>query len=95
MKLYIVSTFLAFLALAAYIEPMNCKPLDAYGGQLPRYGMVNAFVEVRGGPRNEAEGLYTLTPGTRVQLRDSSRPDGAWVMIAPAEWMPLEAVCGY
>lgn len=80
-------------ALFAYIEPVHCKPLNTYGGQLPRWGVVGETVQVVSSPRDEASPLYTLPIGSRVRLRELSRPTGEWVMIAPAEYVRLEAVC--
>lgn len=81
------------LALSAFIEPVHCKPLNTYGGQLPRWGVIGEAVSVVDSPRDDANLLYTLPAGFHVRLRELSRPTGEWVMIAPAEYIRLEAVC--
>lgn len=64
------------------------------GISLPRHGTLCSDVEVRGNPQEWSKPLYTLTEGEVVRLREQSYA-GDWVMIAPAEWIPLAAVCDW
>lgn len=64
------------------------------GVSLPRFGTLCEEAEVRGGPDAAIyKPLYVLPAGERVRLREQSNPTGEWVMIEPAKWIPLKAVC--
>ena len=68
---------------------------DIYmGGQLPQYGKLCYSADVRGGPDEIVyEVIETLPVGTVVSLHELSKPDGTWVMIQRARWIPLRAIC--
>ena len=64
------------------------------GNKLPEWGTVCGDTEVRGGPDAGIYNvLYTIPDGTKVRLRDQSKPTGEWVMIEPAQWIPITALC--
>ena len=64
------------------------------GNRLPQYGTICGDAEVRGGPDAGIYGvLYIIPDGTSVRLRDQSSPTGEWVMIEPARWIPITALC--
>ena len=64
------------------------------GNKLPEWGTVCGDAEVRGGPDAGIYGvLYIIPDGTSVRLRDQSKPTGEWVMIEPAQWIPITALC--
>lgn len=87
MKRYLILFTLLFLLQNA----PPCKPLDAYAGKLPRYAIIGQDTDVRGNPRYTSRALYEIQRGKRVRLHDSFMN---WVMIAPAEWIPMEDICG-
>lgn len=63
---------------------------------LPRYGLIcEPGTYVHGNPQGDYP-LYILEPGAQVRLREmySTYNKPAWVMIKPAEWIPLTALCG-
>lgn len=62
---------------------------------LPPFGTLCDSVAVRGGPDASIYApLYFLPAGETVALREQpKRANRDWVMIAPAEWIPLEALC--
>lgn len=68
---------------------------DMYvSGQLPQYGRLCFSADVRGGPDETIyEVIETLPVGTVVPLHELSKPDGTWVMIQRARWIPLSAIC--
>jgi hypothetical protein len=60
---------------------------------LPAYGILCESVNVMNEPRGSLI-LSTLPKGETVQLREQPRfTNRDWVMIAPAQWIPLSAVC--
>ena len=64
------------------------------GNKLPEWDTVCGGAEVRGGPDAGIYGvLYIIPDGTSVRLRDQSKPTGEWVMIEPARWIPITALC--
>ena len=64
------------------------------GNKLPEWGTVCGDTEARGGPDAGIYGvLYIIPDGTSVRLRDQSSPTGEWVMIEPARWIPITALC--
>jgi hypothetical protein len=65
------------------------------GISLPPYGKLCQETPVRGGPDAAIyEPLYSLPTGSVVQLREQPRFDPRdWAMIAPAQWIPLSALC--
>ena len=60
---------------------------------LPDWGTVCVASEVRGGPDEMYAVRYAISAGERVRLHDSSLPDGTWVSIGAAQWMPLKNLC--
>lgn len=64
------------------------------GNTLPRYGELCEKTPVRGSPAEDSAVLYTLPAGEVVRLREQSHGDDrSWVMIAPANWVRLSALC--
>ena len=64
------------------------------GNTLPRYGELCEITPVRGSPADDSVVLYTLPAGVVVRLREQSHGDDrSWVMIAPANWVRLSALC--
>ena len=63
------------------------------GVSLPDWGTVCIASDVRGGPDEMYPVLYSVTAGTRIRIHDQSRPDGAWVSIGAAQWLPLKNLC--
>lgn len=60
---------------------------------LPAYGVLCQETEVMNAPEGSTV-LYVLPVDTRVQLREQPRfRYRDWVMIRPAEWIPLAAIC--
>lgn len=63
------------------------------GISLPPYGVLCHDVDVKGSPEG-LNTLYTLRSGETVELREQPKWEHRdWVMIAPAEWIPLSALC--
>lgn len=64
------------------------------GNALPRYGTLCEQAEVRSAPYSYGVVLYTLPKGEEVRLREQSHGDDrSWVMIKPARWIKLSALC--
>lgn len=60
---------------------------------LPGYGVLCRATDVMNAPEGSTV-LYTLPSGASVQLREQPRfAFRDWVMIQPAEWIPLAAIC--
>ena len=60
---------------------------------LPPYGVICTATHVYGEPEGTLV-LYSVSVGQIVQLREQPRfAHRDWVMINPAEWIPLSAVC--
>lgn len=63
------------------------------GLSLPSHGILCSDVDVMNAPEG-TEVLYSVSVGTTIQLREQPRFDHRdWVMIRPAQWIPLSAVC--
>jgi hypothetical protein len=60
---------------------------------LPDWGTVCAPAIVRGGPGENYPEMYSIGVGTHVRIHDQSMPDGNWVSIKAARWIPLDSVC--
>ena len=61
---------------------------------MPKNGILCEDIPVRGAPLETANILHTLTVGTEVSLRELGRGYAiGWVMIRPAEWIPMSALC--
>lgn len=60
------------------------------GNTLPYWGEICTDTKVYGDPYGLTEALYSVPSGEKVTLRELY---GAWVMIAPANWIQLSAVC--
>ena len=65
------------------------------GNTLPRYGVLCEAANVQGNPHDGCKVIYTLPKGERVRLREQGGEGRAWVMIAPANWIRLTALCGF
>jgi hypothetical protein len=66
------------------------------GNTLPRWGVLCQDANVQGNPHDGFAVLYTLPKGEKVRLREQSRgPDHSWVMIAPANWIKGNTLCGW
>lgn len=66
------------------------------GNTLPAYGTLCEDVGVQGNPHDGFEVLYTLPAGEVVRLREQSRgADRSWVMIKPAHWIKISALCSW
>jgi len=63
------------------------------GVSLPDWGTVCIASDVRGGPDEMYEVIYSVFVGQVVRLHDQSRLDGSWVSIGAAQWMPLKNLC--
>ncbi|HLF66173.1 MAG TPA: hypothetical protein VI522_01005 [Gammaproteobacteria bacterium] len=63
------------------------------GNALPDWGTVCINADVRGGPHEMYAARYSVVVGQTVRIHDQSRPDGTWVSIGVAEWMPLKNLC--
>ena len=64
------------------------------GNTLPRYGELCETTTVHGSPADDSKVLYSVVNGTTVRLREQSHGDDrSWVMIAPANWIRLSALC--
>lgn len=66
------------------------------GNTIARYAKVcadNAYVY--GSPKEMGEPLYLLSIGDKVEIHDVARntPE-VWVMVQPAEWLKMTALCG-
>lgn len=101
--------FMFLFILIIFVEPLPNVPVVKtpitsvviiedgviYGNVLPRYGVIDEAIEVRGAPNKDAIILRHLSPGDTVRLRDKSRGSvQGWVMIADSEWIPMHAVYG-
>ncbi len=66
------------------------------GNVLPRYAVVCEETYVHGNPQGDYP-LYRIQTGSQVRLREMYGPynEPAWVMIKPAEWLPMSALCAY
>lgn len=60
---------------------------------LPDWGRVCVASEVRSGPDIFYPVVDSLDVGQRVRIHDQSRPNGNWVSIAVARWIPLKNIC--
>ena len=60
---------------------------------LPDWGTVCIASDVRGGPDGMYPIRYSVSIGDRLRLHELSNPDGTWVSIGAAEWMPLKNLC--
>lgn len=85
-KIIILVIFIAF------ITPLLGRK-EVTGGVLPRTGIICKDTYVYSEPSTNGWMLGRQVIGDVVRLRENSYPDGTWVMIAPAEWIPIEAVC--
>jgi hypothetical protein len=65
------------------------------GNQLPEWGQVCIDSVVRGGPDEMYDVRYSVSGGQVVRLHEPSKPDGAWVSIGAAQWMPLDNICSW
>lgn len=65
------------------------------GLSLPPFGTLCQDTPVLGGPDADIyQPIYTLKAGETVALREQPVFEHRdWVMIAPAEWIPLSALC--
>jgi hypothetical protein len=63
------------------------------GNSLPDWGTVCIASEVRSGPEMLYPVIGSISAGETVRLHDQSRPDGTWVSIAAAQWIPIKALC--
>lgn len=82
------------LILIAFITPLHgWDGDDMTGGKLPKFGTVCKDSIVYSEPSTNGWELGAVKIGDIVRLRDNSYPDGTWVMIEPAKWIPIEAVC--
>jgi hypothetical protein len=63
------------------------------GNTLPRYGVLCEDTNVQGNPHDGFATLYTLQKGETVRLREPGGDGHAWVMIAPAQWIRITALC--
>ena len=68
------------------------RNVDSYAPSPAQY-LVCFDAEVRGGPAEFYEVLRTVQKGELVMVREFSRPDRTWVMIAVVEWIPWSALC--
>ena len=60
---------------------------------LPGYGTICTETYVYGSPEG-TQVLYSVSVGDVVQLREQPRFNHRdWVMIKPAQWIPLAAIC--
>lgn len=64
----------------------------AVGGTLPMWGEICTETGVYGDPYSLHKPMYTLPVDARVRLHELSH-GGTWVMIQPAKWIPLQALC--
>lgn len=62
---------------------------------LPDWGEVCVASDVRGGPELFYPVISSIEKGARVRLHELSKPDGSWVSIAVAQWMPLKNLCSW
>lgn len=62
------------------------------GGALPLWSEICTETGVYGDPYGLHAPFYTLSVGVRVRLHELSH-GGTWVMIKPAKWIPLQALC--
>ena len=94
---YLLLTVLLLSIVATGIRVLKGAPVvDSDIGifpTLPDWGKVCITSDVRGGPDVMYPVLYSVVEGTHVRLHDQSRPDGTWVSIAPAQWIPLSSLC--
>ena len=66
------------------------------GNSLPRFGVLCVDTAVQGNPHDGFDPLYILSKGETVRLREQSHgSDRGWVMIAPAEWIKGNSLCGW
>lgn len=79
------------IILGSYTAPI---PSDiAVMPSLPPYGVLCQDTQVMNAPEGQVV-LYDLPEGERVQLREQPRfHHRDWVMIRPAQWIPLAAIC--
>ena len=60
---------------------------------LPQWGEICIATDVYGNPYGLDKPKYSLEIGEVVRLHELSRPDGTWVSIGAAQWMPLKNLC--
>lgn len=67
------------------------------GNTLARWGELCTVTPVYGGPDTTIyDPLYEIPDGTLVRLHELSRgEDRSWVMIEPARWIRISALCTY
>jgi len=97
-----ILTFLLVLFIG-FVHPLPDNGLSVVtvegdvitGNNLPRYGVLCEDAEVQNAPYEGFEVIYTLPKGTTVRLREQSQGGTrSWVMIKPAEYIRLTALCG-
>jgi hypothetical protein len=94
MKSMLALPLIVAFAFFAFHSEVRVEDGVVMGNSLPRFGTACGDVAVRGTPSMEFDPLYVLADGSRVRLREQSHgADRSWVMIAPAEWIPIGALC--
>jgi hypothetical protein len=63
------------------------------GNTLPMWGTMCKAEAVRGGPDMSYPISYSVGVGERVRLHEPSNPDGTWVSIGAAQWVPINSLC--
>ena len=65
------------------------------GNNLPLWGKVCTKTGVYGDPYGLHAPLYFLPIGEKVRLHELSQSGEPWVMIKPALWIPMQALCNW
>ena len=82
------------IIFGSYSTPVQSQPIIdgdvLIGNSLPYAGHVCTPTRVYGDPYGLNEVGYSVSVGEIVTLRELY---DAWVMIRPAQWIPLTAVC--
>lgn len=85
------SLLIGLILFVSYSAPIEAEVANS--PSLPGYGVLCQAADVMNAPEGSAV-LYTLPSGASVKLREQPRfAFRNWVMIKPAEWIPLAAIC--
>ncbi len=95
-----MNKYLFLFLLICYVTPSKSMQSNVIvqddviiSNALPDWGRVCIASDVRGGPDEMYPVRYSVSIGERVRIHDQSRPDGTWVSIGVAEWLPLKNLC--
>ncbi len=95
MKHWLLILFMLWIG-AGGTQPYSVSIIEddvIISNSFPDWGTICITSDVRGGPDESYPFLYSVLVGKVVRIHDQSRPDGTWVSIGVAEWLPLKNLC--